>query len=430
MNTPHGFQRLRAHYAFPVAGPAIENALVTIAGGRVAEVTAIGPHTETTGSVDLGDVAIVPGLVNAHTHLEFSHLARPLGRPAQTFPEWIREVVAWRRSGAEPPAERPAIMGLRESAAAGTTTLGEIVTAGWSRDDFDASRLNATVFYELIGLKRERIEPNLELAREHVALGHRRESPTSWLPGISPHAPYTVHPDLFAQLVALAAVEQVPLALHLAESREELELLATGTGPFLRLLEELDAWQSEAIPRGTRPLDYLRRLAGAHRALVIHGNYLADDEVAILAEHADRLALVYCPRTHHYFGHERYRLGPLIAAGVTMALGTDSRASNPDLSLWNEMRFVAANHADVPPAKILELGTLGGARALGLDADRGTITTGQRADLTIVSLPAKSTNDPYELLFAEVSKPIATICGGQITADRENRFTTSSEAAP
>ena len=418
MQAANGIWRLKARYAFPVSRPPIENALVTISGERIVEVATATPHAHEADTLDLGDVALVPGLVNAHTHLEFSHFAKPLGHAGQIFPDWIREVVAWRRSGAAPPAERPATTGLRELAHTGTTTVGEIATTGWSPDDFAHAPVDATVFFELIGLDRARIEPNLAAACEHLVRGQRTSDLMDWRAGISPHAPYTVHPQLFSRLVTLAAAESVPLAFHLAESREELELLHSASGPFLTLLQELGAWQPGAIARGMRPIDYLRDMTRAPRALVIHGNYLSDEEAGLLAQHADRMALVYCPRTHAYFAHERYPLEERLAAGITMALGTDSRASNPDLNLWEEMRYVAANYPAIPPARVLELGTLGGAKALDMSTDRGTLEVNKRADLAVIALTQPGDRDPHEQLFVKNTKAIATIRAGNISAGK------------
>ena len=159
-------------------------------------------------------------------------------------------------------------------------------------------------------------------------------------------------------------------------------------------------WDAEAIPRGSRPLDYLRLLADAPRALVIHGNYLARDEQQFLAEHADRMTLVYCPRTHAYFGHPPYPLGDLLAAGVRVALGTDSRASNPDLDPLGEIRQAVRAHPDVPADAILEMATLRAAEALGCDQDCGSIAPGKLANL--VALPMRG-NSLAEA-FAESSQ--------------------------
>ncbi len=195
--------------------------------------------------------------------------------------------------------------------------------------------------------------------------------------GLSPHAPYSVHPLLLTKLVGLGAAANVPVAMHLAESREELELLARGSGPFRELLDGLGVWSPEVFGGGRRPLDYLKRLAGAPRVLVIHGNYLDAEEIDYLAARAATSSVVYCPRTHAFFAHERYPLAGMLAREVNVALGTDSRASNPDLSLLAEMRFCAASHSDVPAAAILEMATIRGARALGTRLPDGHSRAGQ-----------------------------------------------------
>jgi cytosine/adenosine deaminase-related metal-dependent hydrolase len=198
------------------------------------------------------------------------------------------------------------------------------------------------------------------------------------------------------------------MAMHLAESREELQLLRDGTGPFQELLEERSMWDARAIPRDSRPLDYLRVLAESPRALIVHGNYLDDDELTYLAAQRERMSLVYCPRTHDYFFHSPYPLGRALALGVRVALGTDSRASNPDLCLFDEMRHVARAHPAVEPQQVLRMGTLDGAEALGLQQQIGSITPGNRNELIAIPLPDASVDDPSEILasiFAADSVP-------------------------
>src|SRR5262249_30721246 len=149
-----------------------------------------------------------------------------------------------------------------------------------------------------------------------------------------------------------ARERDLPMAMHVAESRAELQLLRDGTGPFQELLEERSMWDPEAIPRGSKPLDYLQMLSEAPRSLAIHGNYLDDEELQFLGLHRDRMSLVFCPRTHAYFFHPPYPLGRAIAAGVRVALGTDSRASNPDLSLLAELRHVMQSHPWIDPHQV------------------------------------------------------------------------------
>ncbi len=205
---------------------------------------------------------------------------------------------------------------------------------------------------------------------------------------------------------------RIPLAMHLAESREEIELLASGTGSLADFLRQR---QAVVCPHGRpamKPLDFLRELASADRALVIHGNYLDGEEMAFLAARSESMAVVYCPRTHAFFGHQRYPLEKMLAMGVTVALGTDSRASNPDLSLLAEMRFVARRYPELSRATILQLGTLSGAKALGLRGI-GRLEPGAYADLAVVAIPDDATADPYELLLAGDLPVVATWFRGQ-----------------
>ena len=197
----------------------------------------------------------------------------------------------------------------------------------------------------------------------------------------------------------MSAEYQVPLAMHLAESREELEFLRDASGPFRELLESRGGFDPSARPRGSRPLDELRCLSQAHQALVIHGNYLDDEEIEFLGRHRDRMAVVYCPRTHAWFGHAPYPLEKMLAAEAVVALGTDSRASSPDLSVLAEMRHVARSFPSLSRAAILELGTLSGARALGREAEIGTLQLGNCANLTAIRLPDNLRADPHELLI-------------------------------
>jgi cytosine/adenosine deaminase-related metal-dependent hydrolase len=408
MASPPSHWALKARYVFPVACPPIAAGTLCVSGSMIA--AADSPATDLP-VLDLGNVALVPGFVNAHAHLEFSDLAAPLGVPGSSLPDWIRAVVSHRRSAAADDA--PIVQGLRESLASGTTALGEIATRDW-RQASEMSDLPITtlVFHESIAPTRDRVEPARVAAERFlsatVAGDHLH-------PGLSPHAPYTVHPRLLAALVGLCRRYDVPLAMHLAESRAELELLAHGAGPFRELLRDLNAWDPSADARLPSILDYLEKLAEAPRALVVHGNYLDAAETEFLAAHAGKMTVVYCPRTHSFFGHEPYPLAARLSAGVSLALGTDSRASNPNLSLFEEMQFVARHHPQVNKAKVLELGTLDGARALGLADRMGSLVPGKQANFAVIGLGDGDADDPHELLFAPSARVVQTWIGGQIT---------------
>jgi cytosine/adenosine deaminase-related metal-dependent hydrolase len=399
----------RARWIIPVDRPPFEGGLVTVAGSRIV---AVGENTSGQPPRDLGDVALLPGLVNAHTHLEFSLLEKPLGSSGMSFPEWIRLVVEHRRQqakslmvetdGYQRFRRRAATAGLSESRSAGIGAVGDVATPGWPRECFPAEGLDATIFLELLGLNPQREEGLLAMAQSFVL--DLQDAPRSLRPGISPHAPYTVSPKLVGQVCRLSRSERFPVAMHVAESREELELLANHTGPLVQVLQSLEAWHATAVPKGSRPIDYFRLLAEAHRALVIHANYVDADAIDFLAGHRERMSVIYCPRTHAFFRHEPYPLEKMLAAGVRVAIGTDSRASNPDLRLFEELRHIAAQHPGVAPEAILRMGTLAGAEALGIADQYGTITPGKRACLAVV--PVSQAGSPWETLFeARTARP-------------------------
>lgn len=408
---PHRFA-LTACWVVPVDQPPIRDGIVVIEDSRIIEV---GPRTAATTPIDLGEVAILPGLVNAHTHLEFSDLSTPLGEAGTGFSDWIRFVVAHRRainpSAFEHAKSNVVETGLRESLTEGVATLGEIATTPWPRDVFMASPIHATLFLELKGTKPDKVAEQIEQARQHIA--QNSECNSSWRAGLSPHAPYSTSIDLIKQAVELSRANDLPVAMHLAESREELELLESHSGPMVELLQSLDAWSPSARPRGTTPLDYLRLLSTCPQTLIIHGNYLDAASIDFLGSHSDRMSVVYCPRTHAYFQHDRYPLSEMLAAGVRVALGTDSRASNPDLSLLSEMRQVAHSFPEISPEVILSMGTLHAAAALGLASEKGSLTPGKQADMTVVRLSDSSTTNPVASLLNEACPVDALYIAGK-----------------
>jgi cytosine/adenosine deaminase-related metal-dependent hydrolase len=411
----------RARYIFPIDSPPIRDGLVAIDHDRII---AVGPADSPAlsdfipGARDLGDVALLPGLINPHTHLEFSDLTEPLGTPGMAFPDWIRLVVANRRARSTRDLD-PIARGLAESTRSGVSAIGEIASKPWQR----AVPLEITQFCEFIALRLA--DDQRYQTAIHAVSG---QDPVSWSdefrPGISPHAPYTVRPELIFQAAQVSSQRHIPLALHLAESREELELLHCGAGPLVQLLQDFGQWDPAVIPGSSSPLDYLQMMAEAERALVIHGNYLNDTEIGFLASHGQHMSVVYCPRTHAYFSHDPYPLAQMLAAGVSVAIGTDSLASNPDLSPLNEIQFAASKHPSVRPLNLVWMITAGAASALGRDAEIGTLSRGKLADLAIARLPPGDTADPYELLLDPACQMVAAIFRGRFVHEAQKLLST------
>lgn len=391
-NFPSTERRFKVRYLFSVEQPPLENVTVVMQHGSAVKVD------DAAHDVDLGNVAVIPGLVNAHTHLEFSTLDEPLlCEKSTSFADWIRAVLRWRtqREATSPDTHQIAVAkGLVESDHHGTTLLGEIATQQFWPGPYHATGLKGVRFLELIGLSDDRIEDLLQQANTY--LSEAGETPPGWQAGLSPHAPYTVGWRLLNQVVQISQRLRAPVAMHLAETFEEIQLLSAHSGPLVELLSERGLWDPSAIPRGVEPLAYLELLSQTHRALVIHGNYLQPPEWEFLTKHRERMTVVYCPRTFAYFGHRQYPLEEMLRRGVHVAVGTDSRASNPDLSLFDELKFLRRQHPEVDLKTILRLGTKHGAQALGCEK--------MARETTVVALPDADLSDPYELLFAAESQ--------------------------
>lgn len=380
---------LKARWVLPVTSAPIRDGVIRIEGGRIV---AVEQGRAGDDAQDLGAVAILPGLINAHTHLELSGFRAPLGRPGISIVDWIRLVIDSRRADSYD-ATGAVRCGLEECEAVGVAAVGDIVQC-------DPSPVEGTVvttaFLELIGPTETRTAEALRAASEYVRAGQGRGARRA---GLSPHAPYSVRLELVEGVCRLSSEYGVPVAFHLAESEEEMQLLVQGKGPFKELLECLGSWDSTMQHGGRRPLDFLRMLARAERALVIHGNYLNEEEIRFVAEQRGQMSVVYCPRTHAWFQHADYPMEAMLAAGANIALGTDSRASSPDLSVLEEMRTVARRHPHVCHDKIVEMATIGGAMALGREEDYGSLEPGKVGCVAVIPLPNERSDDPYAFLY-------------------------------
>jgi cytosine/adenosine deaminase-related metal-dependent hydrolase len=388
-----------------VSGSVQANVTVVVRNGHVVDVR----DGVIAGAFNLGPAALVDGLVNAHTHLEFSSLRQPIPTKGR-FTDWIRAVIQYRR-GSNASVSDAIRSGIRESLESGTTLLGDIATTGWTEADYTQRLLPAVVFQEILGLLPDRIIQQKSVARTHLEAPADANSsdgtdgnPCHPIHGLSPHAPYSSHLELVEESVRLACENNSTVAMHIAETEAEIELLATGQGEFRQLLTELGLWRDEFFPGGSRPIDYLKILAQAPRCLVIHGNYLDEAELQFIASHPN-MTLVYCPRTHAAFGHREHPWRRIKALGGRVAIGTDSRASNPDLSLFAESQFLAAENRDLLHVELLQMGSSNGRQALGIEAS-------DRAIFTLLR-PARPSKHPQESLFAEDTMVCGTMIDGR-----------------
>lgn len=378
----------------------LENVELVEHCGRIVEIRSLAVSDRS-----ILPVILIPALVNAHTHLEFSSLSEPI-RPALPFQDWITAVIQWRRD-ADTGGRQSIRQGLMESQQGGVTAIGEITTTHPISAD-DVSRGSSVVsFREIIGLQPERIPELSCLAEEHLRRFTTAEKHASVVGGISPHAPYSVHPDLFESLIESAINYNAVVAVHLAETRDEIELLHEGSGAFVGFLKRLDLWDSATFPGGRSIRDFLEQLARAPRALAVHGNYFSNEDIQYLAKQPN-VATVFCPRTHAFFGHTPHPIAHLMAKNARVVLGTDSRASNPDLSLWKELQFVAVRFPDISIPRLLAMATIDAADALGLPPDRHKLCVGGALECVMLNVnrPERGVRD---LICDPATQPVLTL---------------------
>ena len=336
---------------------------------------------------DLGKSILLPGLVNAHAHLELTDKTRqPL--PPGGFIGWL----AQRRAPRTEESMKQAIaLATRQCLRFGVTAVGDISKfPRATRPLLAGGPLRVVSYGEVIGMckGRHRFAPAFEAAIDAACASDYLAI------GISPHAPYTVERAGYIRCRDTG----LPLATHLAESPDEAEFLRDHTGPFRDLFEQIGLWEDFAEHFAGGPIRYAQSLGVLdRRALLAHVNYADDNELAILA--GGQASIVYCPRTHEYFGHPPHRWRDMLARGINVAVGTDSCASSPDLNLVDDLRVLRRIAPDVPAQMLWEMATIRGARAIGQERNVGSLTVGKAADM--VAFPAPGPDPLAEILESD-----------------------------
>jgi 5-methylthioadenosine/S-adenosylhomocysteine deaminase len=398
---------LSADWVVPVEGPPIRDGAVEI-DDRSGTIAAVGQREELGDSVHYEEAVILPGFVNAHTHLEYDMYAG-FGDGLR-FAEWIGLHVRRKARIALEDMEAIARAGALSCLRSGVTTVGDCSFSGAAATACSDLGLRATIYLEVFGQTDASIGERFEPMRDRITNSLSDDIRL----GISPHAPYTCTIDLYGACVELG----LPVATHLAESDDETEFLRTGGGGWQSFAEML------VPPPGTTGI---RALAEAgllsSNVLAAHCVKADEEEIAILAEHD--VAVAHCPRSNGILGCGVAPLTALREAGLRVCIATDSPASTPSFDMFDELRtaIVGARAREGRPdaltaADALELATLGGARALGLDGTIGSLVPGKRADLTVLSLadtPFVPWEDPVTgaVLGGSPQGVIATLVSGK-----------------
>lgn len=404
-------RRLAGRWVLPVEGPPIPDGAVLI--GDDGRIRAVGPGAEVACPPEapaeaFGDAIIIPGLVNAHTHLELTGIVGP--SPDVEFANWIRQLRG--RKAARDPGEweNAARRGLAECFASGVTTVADTGDSGAVVQALAEAGGSGIAYQEVFGPHPGQAAAGLAGLRDRVTALSSYAAARVRL-GVSPHAPYTVSGPLYAAVAEWAGQERLPLAVHLAESRAESELLVAGTGAFA------DAWRERGIapvaPPGRSPVAWLE----SHGVLgpctlCIHVVQAGPDDVARLARAG--CAVAHCPRSNRAHGHGDAPLDRFLDAGLRVGLGTDSVASVGTLDLLAEARM-ARELAELGADAALELCTLGAARALGLEGEIGSLRAGKWGDCAVIRLPASALGRPpaEQVLASGPADVLATFLGGR-----------------
>lgn len=384
---------LSAQHILPIsAAPIVDGAIVIenseiIAVGKQAEICDQYPNAVVE---DFGEAAIIPGLVNCHSHLELTAMRGALDSVEHDFRSWLMKVNALRSEMSDDDIIHAATKGAREGAAAGVTCFGDIGRMGQA----GIAALKTVGLRGIVFQETEFSPDNRTADDDFLALAEKyerfREDETDLVKiGISPHATYTVSSRLFELIAQYSIINRVPLSIHASEAVDEMSLLTTGQGFFTEVYEKFDIeWNSPHCS----PIEYLERLGVlSARPLLAHCVHASVDDISRIESNG--AAIAHCPKSNAKFGHGVAPLETMLDAGVSVGIGSDSVASNNVCDLLEESRFAALfarNRSDrkrtVTAREVLKTATLGGAKALGLDAQIGSLETGKQADLTVIAL--------------------------------------------
>ena len=395
---------VRARVVVTVDGPPIKDGAVAVSGERIIDVGRFSDVSKNHFGdeiVDLGEQTLMPGLINAHCHLDYTCLRGKIPHQ-KSFTGWIRAINLAKGNLSPDDYVASIKAGFAEAKQFGTTTIANLTAFPEL-----ASRINEPIrtwwFAELIDVR----DPSNagELVRNAV---EQLKSRPQW--GLAPHALFTASADLYRRSEEIAQRENVLLTTHLAESGEEMSMFQDSEGPLYNFLNEIgremnDCGNATAVGRF-----FERSIGGSSPYLFVHMNELTDHDFELLRKSATKDSIVHCPRSHVYFGHSKFQFPKLRNLGFNICLGTDSLASNDDLSLFAEMRAFRKEFPNVSAEEILQMVTVNPARALRQENAFGKIRSGLLADL--IAVPVTSPISAFDELIGFERKANWSMIGG------------------
>lgn len=391
----------------PVVGPPLPDGAILINGNGRLECVGRGTDVPCPDDVVVESfprAAVLPGLVNAHTHLELTGVGEQIRE--RSFFDWIQRIRATKDAADVDWFRESARRGVHGAWCHGTTTVADTGDSGAVVEALTELGGSGVVYHEVFGPHPDQVGPSME-AFEADVTRLRDQAGSRVRVGVSPHAPYSVSPPLYRAVAEYAARENLPVAMHLAESRAEVDLVTVNGGPFAAMWSGRDI---PPVPPARTVVDHVRATGILdRRPLVIHAVQVDATDARLLADAGASVAL--CPGSNRAHGHGDPPVQRLREAGIPMGVGTDSVASVGSLDLFREARM-AMEIGDLSSAEGIALITSDGARALGLEADVGSLEPGKWADLCIVELPDPAGGDLLETLLGTHPHQILRTYGG------------------
>ena len=400
---------VRARKVVTMDGPPIENGAVAVSANRIVDVGRFDDiKTRNAGNtLDLGEQALLPGLINAHCHLDYTCLRGKIP-PQKSFTEWIRAINAEKATLAPKDYIASINEGFAEAKRFGTTTIANLTVFPELIPQIQPP-VRTCWFAELIDIRApERANELVDRAME--SLGRARPPGAPW--GLAPHALFTASKDLFRRCEEIAQREHILLTTHLAESQEEMEMFRVASGPLYEFIKSigrpmddcgsktplelfLDLIGSSSSPNRPRAIEVNRPYVSW---IVAHLNELTESDFELLERSNSKFHVVHCPGSHNYFDHSPFAFERLRSFGFNICLGTDSLASNESLSLFAEMRAFQKEFPSVSAEKIFQMVTVNPARAFRYENALGQIRPGFGADL--IAVPCSASTDIFEQILA------------------------------
>ncbi len=405
-----------SEWIFPVATSPLRRHAIVIEDGRIQEI-----RPARASDPFIANSCILPGLINTHTHLAYTSL-RNLFDDLPFF-SWIRKLTEtkYQRMNEEDFAKSTQL-GIEENLRAGITTVADLSDSESSLRVLSQSPLRGIFYWEVFGVEKEQADKTWKTLPEIFRRLQQYRTERLQI-GISPHACYTVRPELYTRIADWSVRERIPVSFHIAESKEEELFISARKGPIAEFLKDRAAdWQ---ITESSSIQHVAKTGIFNAKPIVAHAVQASSEDLRILAE-AD-VAVSHCPKSNAKFGHGIAPLSAMISRGIRVGLGTDSAASNNRFDLFEEARFGfllqrTAGNSVISEQKMLELMTIDGARSLQLEHSIGSIESGKLADLTVVEIPNRYEQGQHVLHHlihnSTASDVLQTIIDGKLVFSR------------